>query len=326
MARLAGAGYCIAPRLRTVPKVMRAFLWIIAVTVVTLLVTSLVAYPAYLLAHDINASWKFHRVASRIAMLIALVGVIAVARRYRLGDRKALGFSLPVGEYLRTASACFLAGVATMLPMLGLMFAAHLRLAQPDVVFDAAFLARLALQSVAGGIAVALIEETFFRGFLHTAVERERGPATAVVAVSLLFGVLHFIGKARVPGTEFEWSSGFVWLGESLRLLAHPAAILDSFLAYVAVGAVLGMVRAWMGHTAGCIGLHAGWVAAMLVVRESTFANTAAPLAFLQGSFDGFVGWLVCGWTIVIGLAFLALKRRGLAFAHATAQGIPRAS
>jgi membrane protease YdiL (CAAX protease family) len=305
---------------------MRAFLWIIVVTVLTLLVTALVAYPAYLLAHGIDASWKFHRIASRVAMLIALVGVIMVARRYRLGGRAALGFALPFSDYLRTAGIYLVAGVASMLPMLALMFATQLRLAQPGVVTDAASFVRLALQAIAAGVAVALIEETFFRGFLHTAVERERGPATAVVAVSLLFGVLHFIGKAHVPGPAFAWSSGFEWLGQTLRLIAHPATIVDSLLAYVAVGAVLGMVRAWMGHTAGCVGLHAGWVAAMLVVRESTTPNGAAPLAFLQGSFDGFVGWLVCGWTVVIGLVFVALKRRRLAFANAIARGIPGAT
>jgi hypothetical protein len=295
---------------------MRAFLWILVVAVLTLLVTALVAYPAYLLAHHIDASWKFHRIASRIAMLIALVGVIAVARRYGLGNRQALGFSVPLREYLGIGLRYFVAGVLMMLPMLGFMAAAHLRLPQPGVVFDAAFGARLALDCVIGGLLVALIEETFFRGFLHTAVERARGAVTAVVAVSLLFGILHFIGKARVPGSEIDWSSGFAWLAQTLRLLANPAAIYDSFLAYVAVGAVLGMVRAWMGHTAGCMGLHAGWVAAMLVVRESTLPNSAAPLAFLQGSFDGFVGWLVCGWTVVIGLTFVVLKRRGVAFAR----------
>jgi uncharacterized protein len=296
---------------------MRVFLWILVVTVVTLILTAVVAYPGYLLAHQIDATWKFHRIASRIAMLIALVGVIAVVRHYRLGNRAALGFAPPAGEYLAAAFKYFVAGVLMMLPMLALMFAADLRLPKRGIVFDSAYVAQLAVTSVGGGIIVALIEETFFRGFLHTAVERDRGATTAVVAVSLLFGVLHFIGKARVPGDEFQWSSGFAWLAQTLRLLGTPADILDSFLVFVAVGAVLGMVRAWMGHTAGCIGLHAGWVSAMLVVRESTVANEAAPLAFLQGSFDHFIGWLVFGWTLLIGIVFVALKRRGLAFAPA---------
>jgi membrane protease YdiL (CAAX protease family) len=219
--------------------------------------------------------------------------------------------------YLGIVLRYFVAGVLMMLPMLALMFAAHLRLPKPDVVLNGAFYLQLALTSVIGALIVGLVEETFFRGFLHSAIERDRGAVTAIVVVSLFFGFLHFIGKARVPGDEFHWASGFTWLTETLRLLARPAAIFDSFLSYVAVGVVLGMVRAWMGHTAGSIGLHAGWVSAMLMVRESTIADNTAPLALLQGSFDHFVGWLVFGWTVLMGIVFVWLKRRGLAFAPA---------
>jgi membrane protease YdiL (CAAX protease family) len=296
---------------------MRAFAWILVVTVITLVLTAVVAYPGFLLAHAINESWKFHRIASRIAMLIALGGVVWVVLHFRLGNRAALGFAPPFGEYLATAFKYFVAGFAMMIPMLALMFAAHLRLPKPDLVYNGAFVAQLVVSSLVGGLIVGFIEETFFRGVLHTAVERDRGAVTAVIAVSLFFAVLHFVGKARVPGAEFHWASGWQWLGETLRLFARPADIADAFLVFFGIGVLLGTVRAWMGHTAGCIGLHAGWVTAMLIVRESTDANDAAPLAFLQGRFDHFVGWLVLGWTVLMGIAFVFLKRRGLAFARA---------
>jgi uncharacterized protein len=296
---------------------MRVFLWILVITIVTLVLTAAVAYPGYLLAHGINDTWKFHRIASRIAMLIALIGVVGVIRHYSLGNRAALGFAPPMAEYLVTAAKYFIAGVAMMLPMLALMFAADLRVPKTGLVYDGAFAAQLVLTSVIGGSIVALTEETFFRGFLHTAVERDRGATTAVIAVSLLFAVLHFIGKARVPDVELHWVSGWRWLTETLRLLGRPATIVDAFLVYLGIGILLGTVRVWMGHTAGCIGLHAGWVTAMLAVLESTDANESAPLAFLQGSFDRFVGWLVFGWTLLMGVAFVVLKRRGLAFTRA---------
>ncbi|HZF17273.1 MAG TPA: type II CAAX endopeptidase family protein [Steroidobacteraceae bacterium] len=295
---------------------MRAFSWIIIVTVLTLLMTASVAYPGYLLAHSIDDAWKFHRIASRIAMLIALSGVIWVVRRYRLGNRRDLGFAPPTREYLAIASRYFLAGVAMMLPMLALMFAADLRLPQPDVTYDAAFVVQLVISSIVSGIIVALIEETLFRGVLHAAIERDRGAVTAVIATSLLFAVLHFVGKARVPDVDLHWASGWQWLALTLRLFTRPGDIVDAFLVYLGIAVLLGAVRSWMGHTAGCVGLHAGWVAAMLVVLKSTDANLAAPLAFLQGRFDHFVGWLVFGWTLVMGAAFVIVKRRGLAFAR----------
>ena len=295
---------------------MRVFLWILLVTVLTLLVTAAIAYPGYLLAHTINDSWPFHRVASRIAMLVALVGVIWVVRRHRLANREALGFAPPVPEYLAIAFKYFIAGVAMMIPMLALMFAADLRLPRTDVVYDAGFVMQLVVASVAGGVIVALIEETFFRGFLHTALERDRGALTAVAASSVLFAVLHFVGKAHVPDADLDWASGWQWLQLTLQLFSRPLTIIDAFLVYLGIGMLLGTVRAWMGHTAGCVGLHAGWVAAMLIVRESTTANDAAPLAYLQGNFDHFVGWLVLGWTALMACAFVFVKGRGLAFAR----------
>ena len=69
-----------------------------------------------------------------------------------------------------------------------------------------------------------------------------------------------------------------------------------------AVGALLAAVRAASGNIAACIGLHAGWVWVMLVARALSVPVTDRPLSFLLSDFDGFVGWLVLLWTIVIAI------------------------
>ena len=83
-------------------------------------------------------------------------------------------------------------------------------------------------------------------------------------------------------------------------MFAHPAAIADAFLALTAVGVLLGLVRAATGNIAACIGMHAGWVWVMLVTRELTQPLHGAPLGFLLSRFDGFVGWLVLGWIVLL--------------------------
>ena len=50
------------------------------------------------------------------------------------------------------------------------------------------------------------------------------------------------------------------------------------------------------------LGLHAGWVWVMLVAHELTQPVNASPLRFLLSQFDGFVGWLVMAWTILMGI------------------------
>jgi hypothetical protein len=62
------------------------------------------------------------------------------------------------------------------------------------------------------------------------------------------------------------------------------------------------MVRALTGNIAACIGLHAGWVWVIAFLRETSVPDETAPLRFLLSRFDGVVGWLVLGWTLVIGV------------------------
>src|SRR5262249_24991383 len=77
--------------------------------------------------------------------------------------------------------------------------------------------------------------------------------------------------------------------------------IADAFLCLAAVGVVLAAIRAITGNIAAPLGLHAGWVWVMLVAHELSRAVQTAPLHFLLSRFDGFVGWLVLVWTVLIG-------------------------
>ena len=80
----------------------------------------------------------------------------------------------------------------------------------------------------------------------------------------------------------------------------------DAFLCLFAVGFVLASIRAKTGNIAACIGLHAGWVWVILFTRELTQNPSATrSLSFLLSQFDGFIGWLVLVWTIVLGVSTL---------------------
>jgi xanthine/uracil permease len=97
--------------------------------------------------------------------------------------------------------------------------------------------------------------------------------------------------------------SGFDLLAAALSDFAHPLRFIDAFLCLAAVGAILGMVRALTGNIAACIGLHAGWVAVIYVVRESSKRRLDSPWIWSLSHYDGFVGWLVLAWTPAIAWA-----------------------
>jgi hypothetical protein len=297
---------------------MRAFAWFVGLILLGLAGIAAFAWPLYeLVTPAIDA--PFHRVASRTGMLILLIGFIVIARRLALSDRTSLGYGLPRGRFFTEAGVGLALGVATMLPIVAIMIALDLRVLREGVTLDLATFADLAMQGLMSGIAVALIEETFLRGAMHTGIQRQSGARLAVLLTALVYSWTHFIGKYRIPADEVGPGSGLELLAGSLAKFGDPASIADAFLCLFAVGVLLGMVRTLTGNIAACIGLHAGWVWVITFVRETSVRDESSPLAFLLSTFDGMVGWLVLGWTLVIGGALWWFYRRrgGLAAAPA---------
>jgi hypothetical protein len=290
---------------------MRSFAWFFGLILLGLAGIATLAWPLYeLVTPTIDA--PFHRVASRTGMLILLIGFIIVARRLALSDRASLGYGLPRRQFFAEAGIGLALGVATMLPIVLVMIALDLRVLREGVVLDVATFANLALKGLTSGIAVALIEETFLRGAMHSGIQRESGARLAVLLTALVYSATHFIGKYRIPADQVGPGSGLELLAGSLSKFGDPAAIADAFLCLFAVGVLLGMVRTLTGNIAACIGLHAGWVWVITFVRETSLRDETSPLAFLLSTFDGMVGWLVLGWTLVIGGAlWWFYQRRG---------------
>ncbi|HET9331333.1 MAG TPA: CPBP family intramembrane glutamic endopeptidase [Steroidobacteraceae bacterium] len=278
---------------------MRAFGWFMLLMALALAAVALCAYPAWTLVHP-YFDFPFHRIAERLGMLALLVGFVALARRLRLADRASLGYGLPRRAFLRELLVGLLVGVATMVAVVAAMSALGLLDWAPAAALRPVALLQLLAARLLSGLAVALIEETFLRGAMYTAIERESGARAAVLLTALLYAATHFFGKVRIPPEQVTPFSGLALLGQSLQALAHPAAIADAFLALMAVGVVLALVRRATGNIAACLGLHAGWVWVMLVVHELATPRRAAPLGFLLSRFDGFVGWLVLAWTLAL--------------------------
>jgi membrane protease YdiL (CAAX protease family) len=144
---------------------------------------------------------------------------------------------------------------------------------------------------------------------MFTAISRESGVTTAIASTSLLYAATHFFARFRVANDAVNPGSGVDMLAGVLTSFAHPLDILDAFLCLAAVGVVLGLVRHVTGNIAACIGLHAGWVMVIATVRQ-TSQPTAGTSAWLMSDYDGFIGWMVFGWTLAIGWLLWWLYRK----------------
>lgn len=279
---------------------MRTFLWFLGLLLAGFAAMALFAYPAWTLLHP-HFDFPFHRIAGRIGMLALAAGFISIARRLRLADRGSLGYGVPRPLFLREFFLALALGVGLMFLVAALILGTGLRIWQPSLALDAAAMARLAVRTLLSALAVAVIEETFLRGAMFSGIARESGTRSAIVLTALVYAATHFIARYRIPAELVVPSSGLAMVAGSLQAFADPVAILDAFAALFAVGVLLAAVRAATGHIAACIGLHAGWVWIMLLVRETSVPDATRGMSFLLSGFDGFVGWLVLAWTIVIG-------------------------
>jgi len=291
---------------------LRAFVWFLGMIILGLGAIAVLTYPAWIVLHP-YFEFPFHRLGERIGMLVLLGVFLLSARRLGVGDRASLGYGVPRRMFLRDMSFGLIFGVVSMSAIVALMTAIGLLDWTPAGNADAAAVGKLVLLRLSSGLAVAFIEETFLRGAMLTAIERESGSTTAVVLTAIVYSASHFFASFHIPPDQVSTGSGIDLLRGTLDLLSRPFYIADAFLCLLAVGVVLGAVRVATGNIATCLGLHAGWVWVMLLVHELSNPVRTAPLGFLLSRFDGFVGWLVLAWTIVLGLGLRYFYARRVA-------------
>jgi membrane protease YdiL (CAAX protease family) len=288
---------------------MRAFAWFLGAMLLAALIGALISYPAFQLTSSF-ANFAFHRVASRITMLLLILELVWLCRHLQLKTKRDFGYGLPWRRFL-TVSLLW-GGIGAASAGVGAVFllATHLRVVETGFTPSGLNFLRIFAIGLASGIAVALIEETVMRGAMHTAIERESGPWTAALLTAPLFAVLHFFAKARIPSQELNWGSGFDLLVRSFAPLSHPALVFDSFLSWLLVGLILSLTRVLTGNIAVAIGLHAGWVLVLRMLQEATGSGEAPGYSMWVGRFDGLLGLWLLPWGLSIAAALWLTRAR----------------
>ena len=288
---------------------MRTFLKFVGLLAGALLLAAALTYPGWRLV-EMMSDQPVHRVMHRLAMLFALLGLVWFVRRQGLGYAGALGYGLPRARFVRQLACGYLLGLALLLPLIAMLFALDLRVPR-EHAFTPAHLLPVVGSGIVAGLIVAFIEETFFRGILQTAVERESGAFAALTLPSALYASLHFLGgRLRVSDAAVDWTAGFAVLAQLFEKYAAPLSLIDSLLALFAVGVLLALIRQRTGAIAASMGLHASWVMLIAVTRGSSTDNQAGPEDWLTGSYDGVIGWGALFWTALILGGVLTLWRR----------------
>jgi membrane protease YdiL (CAAX protease family) len=250
-----------------------------------------------------------HRVMSRLAQIFILFGIWPLLRRLRLVDSEALGYGVSGPVLRRAVGWGWVQGVAILLALVLALLALEIRVPDPNLADWSTILGKVA-QALIGGLLIGVLEETFFRGALYTAIRRREGLASALVWSSLLYAVLHFMKPGALPeGMAFD-GAGSLWMFTQVFVDVFQWKHLDSLVALFVVGLFLALVRERTGHIGWCIGLHAGWVFVFQTTRRVTDGNESSGLAFLVGGYDGTIGWLAALWIGLLALGYWMWSRR----------------
>jgi len=207
------------------------------------------------------AAYPFHRIFDRSVMIVALVGLWPLLGALGLRSWSNLGYA-PAPGWWRHLLAGFVLGVGS----LALIVVVTIALGFRPTHFDksAGQVVMALLQYFVAGIAVALLEETFFRGVVQGAWQRQMNVVLAVVLASVVYSALHFLrpNLVKIPADQVSWDSGFTCLAGIVTQSFRDRDSVVGFVTLFLAGCVLGLAYYRTGALYLPIGLHAGWVLA----------------------------------------------------------------
>jgi len=76
------------------------------------------------------------------------------------------------------------------------------------------------------------------------------------------------------------------------------------------VGILLALVRRRTGSIAACIGLHAGWVCVITMLRSTTLHDPDTQWSWLVGSYDAVIGWGAFSLIVLLIAGFVMITMR----------------
>jgi membrane protease YdiL (CAAX protease family) len=269
-----------------------------------LFVAASLAYPLQKL-HLIPLD--FHGLVGRGAYFLLIAGIYPIGRLLGVG-RAELGLNLSIASALPRLGQGFALGILMLGAHTLLLVVLDVRHVDPErfglkTILDAFWKAALV------GLILGIAEELLFRGFLLGALRKKTGWLIAMLTSAFYFSALHFLSTDLRPGSEeAHWFTGYLLLGSAFEHLGSAQS--DSFLALFTCGIFLAAVRITQPEKGlvYCIGVHAGWIFVMKVVKSFTSLTAPSPLSGLVSNFDGIIGLLSIAWLSLL-IVFMLVRK-----------------
>lgn len=203
----------------------------------------------------------FHRYFDRSLLIAAIALFWPIARTLRTSSNREAQIPLKT-----RGSAVYYLGVGFAVACLSLWtlgaigIAAHVYSFKPE--FTPALILHTLTQAAIAATGASVFEELLFRKALLGIVQKTTSKLFALVFVSVLFAIVHFLKPpaAHLTESDVHWFSGFVVLPQIFCQFSQPLLVAAGFTTLFGVGLILGHARQTTHSLFPCIGLHAGWI------------------------------------------------------------------
>ena len=240
-----------------------------------------------------------HKLVKYGALLVAVVVLVLWARRRVTRD--ALGLGGGIESLLVQGLVAFSLTAALLVPLWLFLLEMNARFLDPWM-WSLELSYKLAGYLIAA-LAVATVEELYFRGLL---LSRVSGYWLPLTASALFYAGIHFLNPTPDSGLADQWNGG--WLLLANATLDMPEQWLEqlprlSLLLLIGLG--LGLVRLHTGSLAFCIGAHAAMVFSLKSFQFFTYPGPFGP-AWLGTDASG--GWTGVAWMAILVLGLWRLS------------------
>lgn len=267
----------------------------------------LIAYPVFLLT-----SADFERILSRSILILAVVLFYPAYRLLKIKSFSNLGFHSE--HFISTLIRAWLLGVVMLTPITLYFFSCGARVLETTPP-DGLEIISVLVSAIISGSIIGLIEESFFRGLLQSQLNAVMNPVWGIVVVSAIYSSLHFLQAPDIdPDSTLYWYSGFTLLFSAFANYSQVTKFMDAWIALFLAGLFLSLIRLRSNNIFWCIGIHAGWVAHIKVLKAFTDRNDNAICSTLSSNYDSFIGEFSAAWILLIlvlwaGLHYARFKR-----------------
>ena len=238
------------------------------------------------------------------AILLCIIFILPAIKLQNIYSKEKLGFCEPKLVFLKNTVKGFLLSLILSFPLLITMFILGIRNIDFSLLyFDSYFFLSILLITFLSFL-IAFIEESFFRGILVQKKETILNTFFIVALSSFIYSVFHFLKIPLIIDENLVWYTGltelFYVFSNLFNLISYDAA-LTLFL----FGILLSIIRINLNSISYCVGIHAGFIFIIKLVRQNSTVNFESGFDYLLSPYDHFTGYLSSGWIIIMLLVLI---------------------